>query len=383
MSALGIVFQGAVAGGTSFWSALDPQVIGDVLDTRFGTVWALRLGAWAAVGALLALPYLRMRAAVMRPASLGAVGLAPAPPAPLAARVGLVGLLCFLCLTPALAGHASTLSPGWLLMPANFLHVTSMSVWVGGVALLVLALPAATRRLEPADRTGLLASVVSGFSTVALFAVAALVASGATQALVEIDSLADMLDTAFGRAVLIKIGLVAVLIALGAWNRQRIRPRLTALDAAGATPGAAGLELRRSIRAEIVLMVAALGVTAALVSYAPALGARGPFSASEALGPARLELTVDPARTGANQVHLYMFDRRTGAQFDRAKELTVSARLPDKDIGPLRLDAEKAGPGHYVVRHAPLAPAGDWQLEVSARVSDFDAYTKRIEVPVR
>ena len=32
-SALGIVFQGAVATGTSFWSPLDPTVIGDVLGT--------------------------------------------------------------------------------------------------------------------------------------------------------------------------------------------------------------------------------------------------------------------------------------------------------------------------------------------------------------
>ena len=43
MSALGLVFQGAVAGGTSFWRALDPSVVSDVLHTRFGTVWGLRL----------------------------------------------------------------------------------------------------------------------------------------------------------------------------------------------------------------------------------------------------------------------------------------------------------------------------------------------------
>lgn len=110
-------------------------------------------------------------------------------------------------------------------------------------------------------------------------AVAALVASGTVQAIVDIDAFSDLLHTPFGRAVLIKIGLVVMLIGLGAFNRQRIRPRLAALDAAGDTPGRAGVELRRSLRAEIVLMVAALGVTAALVSYAPALGQTGPFAA--------------------------------------------------------------------------------------------------------
>ncbi len=382
-SALGIVFQGAVAAGTSFWQALDATVVGDVLDTRFGTVWGLRLLAWLALGGLLAAPFLRLRAASMRPAPLGATGLVPSRRPPPAGVAALAALLAFLCLTPALAGHASTLSPGWLLVPANVLHVVSMSVWVGGVAMLLLVLPGATRQLEPAERTGLLAAAVSRFSVYALAAVAGLVASGAIQALVEVDSLADLPGTAFGRAILIKIGLVIALIGLGAWNRQRIRPRLATLDANREAPGRAGIELRRSLRAEIVLMVAALGVTAALVSYAPAIGAVGPFSASETLGPARLELTVDPARAGSNEIHMYLFDRRSGRQYDRVEQLTVSARLPAKRIGPLPLDAQQAGPGHYVIRRAALAPTGDWQLEVSARVSAFDAYDTHMEVPIR
>ena len=130
-------------------------------------------------------------------------------------------------------------------------------------------------------------------------------------------------------------------------------------------------------------MASVLGVTAALVSYAPATGATGPFSTSKTLGPARAELTVDPARAGANEVHLYLFDRRSGRQYERVKELTLSARLPERRIGPLTLKAEPAGPGHYVVRRAAFAPPGDWQLKLSARVSDFDAYSAQVEVPIR
>jgi copper transport protein len=383
MSALGIAFQGAVAGGTSLWQAADPTVIGDVLDTHFGTVWGLRLVAWLAVGGLLALPAARLHVPVLRPASLGATGLAPARPAAPVSIAVLAALLGFLCLTPALAGHAWTLDPRWLLVPANFLHVVCMSVWVGGVAVLLLALPAATRALEGGERTWLLAATVSRFSMIALFAVAGLIAGGVVQAIVELDSLSDLLDTAFGRAILIKIGLLLALVALGAWNRQRARPRLESLAQAGQTPGSTGVELRRSLRTEIALMATVLAVTAALVSYAPPTGATGPFSASETLGPARMELTVDPARTGANEIHIYLFDRRTGRQYARVKEMTVSARLPDRGIGPLPLHTNKTGPGHYVIRRADLAPAGDWRLEITARVSAFDAYTSRVEVPIR
>lgn len=383
VTALGLVFQGAIAGGTSFWRALDPSVVGDVLHTRFGTIWGLRLLAWLAAGALLAMPAARRQAAVLQPARLGATGVAPAASVSPVAGAALGGLLGFLCLTPALAGHASTLSPGWLLVPANFLHVVSMAVWVGGVALLLLALPAATRMLAPSDRTIALAACVTRFSTIALIAVAALVASGTIQAIVELHAFSDFLNSAFGRAILIKIALLLVLIGLGAWNRQRARPRLQALAAERGTPGAVGVGLRRSLRTEIALMVAVLSVTAALVSYAPPVGATGPFSANAVLGSARLELTVDPAQAGSNQVHLYLFDRRTGRQWNRSKALTVAASLPDRAIGPLKLDAQKAGPGHYVIRRADLAPKGDWRLVVTSRVSAFDEYDARIEVPIR
>ena len=175
------------------------------------------------------------------------------------------------------------------------------------------------------------------FSTVAILAVAALVGSGIAQAIPELESLSDFTETAFGRALLAKIVLLLLLLALGAWNRQRARPRLARLAERRDPPGATGMLLRRSLRAEALLMVAVVGVAAALVAYPPPSSARGPFADTLDLGPARLELTVDPARPGANELHMYLFRRSDGAQYDRVRELRVSASLPDKQIGPLHL----------------------------------------------
>ena len=380
-SAAGLVLQGATAGATSFWGALDLNVLGDVIGTRFGTVWCLRLAAFALLGTLIALPAVGSEPR-LRPASLGATGLALSDP-PLALRLVAVALAAFLCLTPALAGHASTVGPTALLVPANFLHVSAMSIWVGGVITLLLAVPAATRHLAPPERTPLLAQTVTGFSTVAIFAIAALVASGITQAIPELESLSDLTDTAFGRALLAKGVLLSLLLMLGAWNRQRARPRLAQLSARGEPPGETGASLRRSLRAEVLLMVAVLGVTAALVSYPPPSSARGPFAGTADLGPARMELTVDPARPGANELHIYLFRRSDGSQYDRVKELSISASLPEKQIGPVHLRADKAGPGHYVVRRAAITPAGDWRLVFDARVSNFDAYRAEVTAPIK
>jgi copper transport protein len=288
-----------------------------------------------------------------------------------------------LALLPGLGGHAGVQNPVAVLLPANVVHVLAAGAWIGGVAALVGALPAATRRLEPADRTRLLAAALSRFSTLALIAVAALLAGGILQALLELGAVDDLWDTAFGRAITIKVALVVLLLGLGALNRRRTVPRLRRAAGEGAAPGAAGVLLRRTLRAELALGVAALGVTGALAGYAPAIAqTAGPFSGSADLGPARAELTVEPARAGSNEIHVYLFNRSDGRQYEAPKELRIEASLPDRAIEPIELEGRKAGPGHYVIGSAALSPPGDWRFELVARISDFDELRTTFTVPI-
>lgn len=359
-----ILFGAAQAAGIPAGSALDSTVLREELGTRFGTVWGIAALAWVLLGAG-ALPALRH-------------------PSPWRVAPLLVPL-AFVALEPALSGHPSTQPPVALLFPANVLHVVAMAIWVGGLASLVLILPTATRELGPPERSRLLAAVLARFSPLALACVAVILLTGLAQAYAYVRHLDNLVDTAYGRAVLIKFLLFAgALIPLGAYNRHRSVPRLRRIAAGGEAPGRAGLLLRRALRGELALIVVVLGVTGALAGYAPATTAQsGPFSGSASLGPAELELTVDPARVGSNQVHLYLFDAKSGAQFTRLEELSVEAALPEKAIGPLSLEPQRSGPGHYTVQGALLSVAGDWRLEVTMRVSAFDQYTAEVEVPIR
>ena len=382
--AVGIVLQGATASGTSFWSALDASIVREVLGTRFGTVWGLRVIAWLSLATVLLAGAGTRAVAVLRPAAVGAAGVAPAPAPTRGVLAALALPTAFLLVSPALAGHASTLHPVGVLLALDVLHVTAMSVWVGGLVMLLLVLPAATRRLEGSERSRLLAGVLVRFSPIALTCVAALLATGVTQALIDMGGLSLLVHTAFGRAVLIKFVLLLALIGLGAVNRQRVLPALRGLAAGGEAPGGPGRLLRRTLRAEVVLVVVVLGVTSALVSYAPPKSAAsGPFSATKRMGPIELQTTIDPARVGANQLHVYLFDARSGAPYTKTKELTVHASLPSKRIGPVHATMSKAGPGHYAANTVQLVPGGDWRLEVTDRVSDFDEYTTTLKVPVR
>ena len=375
---LALPLQAATAEGATFWSSIGDAR--DVLDTRFGTVWGLGALAWlAALGIGVAS---RATVPAIRPATVGATGVA-VPRAGRSAAALALPLLWLACL-PALGGHAGVQDPVAVLLPANVLHVIAASAWIGGIAVLVLALPAATRRLDPVDRTSMLAAAIGRFSTLALVAVAALLAGGIAQSLLELGAVDDLLDTAYGRAILVKSALVAVLLAVGAHNRLRTLPALARAALDGGPPGRAGATLRRALRAEVALGVAALAATGALAGYPPAdTQAAGPFSGSAELGPARAELTVEPAQPGPNEIHLYFFDRTDGTQWNATKELTAEAALPARDIAPLELQARKAGPGHYVIGGAPLAPAGDWTLQIVARVSDFDEFRTRFVVPIK
>ncbi len=365
-AATGVVMEGAEAAGVSGFEALKETIVRETLETNFGTVWGLTTLAWLGFAALV-LVLLRGQSGG-RPGSIRSLFLGVP--------------LVFVVLEPALAGHGSTQSPVALNFPVNVVHVAAMAVWLGGLAALLFVAPRGTRELEPGDRGRLLAAALVRFSQVALIAVGAILLTGLIQAYVYVRHLDALIETGYGRAVLAKFALLMCVIGIGAYNRRRSVPRLNKIAAGREAPGRAGLLLRRALRAELALLVVVLGVTAALASYAPPVTAQsGPFSVESQFGPIQLEMSVEPAQVGANEVHLYLFDAKTGAPFAKVKQLKATAALPEKSIA-LPLEPQLAGPGHYTIPSAFFNSSGEWRLDVTVRVSAFTEYTETIEVPI-
>jgi copper transport protein len=383
-SVLGVLLQGASAAGVSLWSSVKGSVIENTLESRFGEVWIARAIDWALLGLILAV-FTPPRTDAIPSLSDEPGGESVRVRRPPAALLALLALGClYLAITPALAGHASIESPTGLFFPADALHVLAASVWVGGIACLLLALPAATKQLEGNERARLLLAALARFSPIALASVAAIALTGAIQAYIDVRSVEGLTTTTYGALVIAKTVLLLALIGLGWTNRERIIPSLRRVVGADRPAGAVGVLARRTLRGELALMVVVLSVTAALVSYAPPIdAASGPYSTSTSIGQADLQLTVEPARAGPNTIHLYLIDAKTGVQFTATKELTVTARLPAKGIGPLPLKANVAGPGHYVLNSAVLSPAGTWSIEIVDRVSEFEEHTRTVKVPIR
>jgi copper transport protein len=127
-----------------------------------------------------------------------------------------------------------------------------------------------------------------------------------------------------------------------------------------------------------------LGVSGVLVDGIPPVSAAsGPFSKSSRLGPLDLEVTIDPARAGGNEMHVYLFNVKSGAPFTGTKQITATASLKARQIGPLPITLRRSGDGHFTADTVQLAPAGKWAVAITDRVSDFDEYTTTMEVSIR
>jgi putative copper export protein len=142
----------------------------------------------------------------------------------------------------------------------NPLHVTAASLWIGSLLVLVVAgLPAILRgSVPPERREGLVAEMVARFSNLALGAAALLGVTGVITAWRHLKFLAALWTTPYGWAFDVKLCLVLIVAALGAWNWRRMRPRLGAEGAAR--------ELQRSATRELLFAGLVLIVTAVLVS---------------------------------------------------------------------------------------------------------------------
>jgi copper transport protein len=385
-SVLGVLLQGATAGGVSLWSSLKSSIVDNTLEGRFGQVWGLRAIDWLLLAALL-LTARAMGRGVIRvleteQGEAGTVALSRRPPAVI---LGLLGIGAgYLAITPALAGHASIQSPTGVFFPSDALHVTAASVWVGGIACLLVAVPGATRQLERPERSRLLLATLARFSPLALGSVVVIAATGTIQAYIDVRSVSGLFHTTYGALIIAKVLLLLTLIGLGWVNRGRVIPALTRVVGDGGPPGGVGALARRAMRGELALMLCVFGVTAALITYAPPIdAATGPFSTNTTIGSAELEMTVEPAKVGLNTVHLYLIDAKTGAQFTATKELTATAKLPSKGIGPLPLKTSQAGPGHYILSAAVLSPGGTWKIEIVDRISEFEQFSRTVSVPIR
>ncbi|MGG2461783.1 copper resistance CopC/CopD family protein [Streptomyces sp. RGM 3693] len=123
-----------------------------------------------------------------------------------------------LATTWAIAEHASTGLQPAVAMPVDVLHLLAVAAWLGGLAALLVSLYWG----PPVE-----ADAVRRFSRMAFGSVLVLVATGTYQSWRQVGSWRALTDTSYGQLLLVKVGLVAVMVAVAGLSR-RWTGRLTA-----------------------------------------------------------------------------------------------------------------------------------------------------------
>jgi copper transport protein len=335
-SMLGVGLQGAALTGNEELLALEPWRV--ALHTSYGSSAI----AGAAASLVIALGGVAARGA-LRTALLAIGTLAAAASVPL-------------------TGHAAA-SPAVLARFSVGAHALAAAFWAGSlIALYVLV----TRR------SGEAAQVLRRFSRIAMVAVATLLAAGAAFAILQLGSLADLVDTRYGNLIAAKSVLAAALVALAARNRYVLLPALE--NAASGAPST----LRRAIAAELMLIAVVVGLTAVLVQTPP----RTTFIEKQlAAGSRSAILTVTPGLPGSNEIRV-LFRDAGGHAYDPAEAaLEISNAGAGVEVITRRL--LRAGPGSYRYRGGELAFPGSWRVSVRARISDFESADMAATLDIR
>jgi putative copper export protein len=152
-------------------------------------------------------------------------------------------------------GHSAAIIP-LLSVPAKAVHLMASAAWAGGLVWLVVR--------PRNDSVQQFATDANRVSSAALIAVVAVAFTGVVQTVTFLPSLRDVLTSPYGWIALAKSAGLLVLVGFGAYNRQRVMPRVAAAREAND-----GAVLRASVRREIVVMAVVILLGGLLAYVAP------------------------------------------------------------------------------------------------------------------
>jgi copper transport protein len=375
---LATALEAAVQAGDA---AGGPGGLPDALSAIMSTSYGAYLLARAVLLALALLVLLGAARASGLPWRRGS-SLAEPPLRPLTSRVLLLLGLAYLGAL-ALSGHAATVPHMTLTaVVLDWLHLVAMTVWIGGMAAIALLLvPARGGR-------GDLLDLLDRFSPAAYVAVGALAATGLFNAQTRLSGPALLTSTLYGQLLLIKLALVAVLMAVSATHVFWTRPRLRrALSGAAQPPGpaltrgfaslAARLRFEPALGALLLLCVAlmqqvapgASAFDATVVQVVNEQGSTvtgGPIAASGSLGALTVNLQINPADIGQAQVTAAVAERGHPVADGQVRiKFTMPAH---PELGAAFVETAPSG-GAYTGT-ADLVQEGLWRADVLVRTRD-------------
>jgi copper transport protein len=267
-------------------------------------------------------------------------------------------------LAHCLGGHADAPS-SWraLNVAAQWAHMTGIGVWVGGLAWLLLGIRGMTKPVR--------AAAVDAFSRVATVTLVVVLVTGVARGIVEVGSLGNLFTTRYGVTLLVKVGLVAIVVALGALSHFKWVPSLRTQDGTART-------FRLNSGGELAVAAVILAATAVLSGLAPASSAVASTAMPAAAGvtvsgsdyatTVRAHLTVSPGTVGQNSYAVMIDGYDSGQPLPAVTTVTLAFSLPSKpSLSASTLALGKVSDGSWRGAGLQLSMGGRWHIDVTVQ----------------
>ena len=228
-----------------------------ISETTFGTPWLVQITA-AALGIVFILI-----------ASYAEVGSRKK----WFAMAFAASLLLFVA--PGFTGHARGASAEYALaIPSDWIHVAAASVWVGGLVMILAAVPRAIATVGRENVRAAYSEYVSRFNKLAVISVLLIVATGVYNSYIHVESIAALLGTTYGQLLIAKVVLSLMMVVVGGLNAYVVHPQIRS--------GVEGSEdaLLRNVKLEVALSVVVL-LLAALLAFLPPAREHLPVTAAQ------------------------------------------------------------------------------------------------------
>ncbi|MEV8516014.1 copper resistance protein CopC [Dactylosporangium sp. NPDC051484] len=243
-----------------------------------------------------------------------------------------VGAAVATVLAVTYGGHGADPALFPLPLALTALHVYAILAWLGGVVVIAVEL----HRDVP----------LATWHRYALAHVALAAGTGAGLGLLRVPAPEALLTTAYGKALMVKVALVAMALATAAVVYRRL-----------ARPGGV-----RLVGAELLLATTVFGATGVLSSVAPASASYDPpvHTTVNFGGGAVLDISIPSTRRGPQQL-IVESARESALSVDLSSEAANVARLP------VRFDAaQRTGRGvRWSSRDLVVPVRGNWQVTVT------------------
>ncbi|HEY6797119.1 MAG TPA: CopD family protein, partial [Kineosporiaceae bacterium] len=376
-SAGALLVQGPYVAGRSVTALLDVGLLGETLGAGYGRPLLLRVLAVA-----LSVPVLGIWPRLPDDEDAAPGGIAAA------------GNALLLAASFSLTGHAAEASPRLVAEAADGVHVAAAGVWLGGLAVLLLAyLPEAAHAAGSSGRarSPALPVTLARWSRLAMVAVGLLLLTGVYQGWRETRAVDALTGTTYGELLLAKGVLFLILLGTALAARSLVSRCVSVNRSASdsSPPGSVAVSLRRLrsvVGVEAALGVAVLGVTSCLVATPPARSSFGPpFSASvpgkDPDGTTiRVALDISSTRVGTQTVRLHAYTP-TGEPLPFA---TATGELRRVGIpGPVRFSFTPIADGVGLASGVVVPSAGRWTLTVQVLTDATTDYAATTSYSVR